>query len=150
MMSCKVLFHGIIVYTNHCILCCLFLFHLLAVVEGAVVVNHIENSELYIIIIANYRCPIENDTPKMIYLNRYVTKEYATMWRDVGLELNLQPSVLNTIEANNPQDAVKRFEVVLDKWLKLAYKATWRELEVALTNANRMLLGLDPVDKLYA
>ena len=71
------------------------------------------------------------------------------MWRDVGLELNLEPSMLNTTEKNNPQDAAKCFEVVLDMWLNLAPNATWKELEVALTNANRMLLGLDPVDDLY-
>jgi len=82
-------------------------------------------------------------------LNRYVTKKHATLWRDVGLELNLEPSVLNTAETNNPQDVVKCFEVVLDKWLNLTPNATWKELEVALTNANRMLLGLDPVDDLY-
>ena len=82
-------------------------------------------------------------------LNRYVTKKHATMWRDVGLELKLKRSVLVTIALNNPQDSVNCFEEVLDKWLKLTPSATWKELEIALTNANRMQLGLDPVDDLY-
>ena len=82
-------------------------------------------------------------------LNRYVTKKHATMWRDVGLELKLERSVLKAIAKDNPQDTVNCFEEVLDKWLNLTPSATWKELEIVLTNANRMQLGLDPVDDIY-
>ena len=68
------------------------------------------------------------------------------MWKDVGLELRLKRSVLKTVEKNNPLDAEGCFEEVLDKWLKLTPTATWRELELALTNANRLQLNLDPVE----
>ena len=82
-------------------------------------------------------------------LNRYVTRKHATMWRDVGLELKLEHSVLKGIEKDNPQDTTNCFKEVLDKWLRLTPSATWKELEIALTNVNRMQLVLDPVDDIY-
>ena len=81
-------------------------------------------------------------------LNRYVTKKYAADWKDIGLELNLKLDILKNIQKNN-QEVEDRFEDVLDKWLKSTPKATWRMLEVALTNVRRQHLGLDPVDDVY-
>ena len=83
-------------------------------------------------------------------LNRYVTKKYATDWYDIGIELGLELDVLDIIKADNPQQSVNCFQKTLDKWLKLnTDDATWRTLEVALTNVNRAKLGLDPVDDVY-
>jgi len=82
-------------------------------------------------------------------LNRYVTKKHAADWKGVGLELGLQFNMLKIIQKNNSQQVEDCFEDVLDKWLQLTPKATWRMLEVALTNVRRQQLGLDPVDDLY-
>ena len=84
-------------------------------------------------------------------LNRYVTRKYATDWYDIGIELGLELDVLDIIKKDNPQDSVTCFQKSLDKWLKLNNdSATWRTLEVALTNVvNRTKLGLDPVDDVY-
>ena len=82
-------------------------------------------------------------------LNRYVTRKYATDWYDIGIELGLELDV-NIIEKDNPQQSVTCFQRALDKWLKLnTDDATWRTLEVALTNVSRAKLGLDPVDDVY-
>ena len=82
-------------------------------------------------------------------LNRYVTRKYATDWYDIGIELGLELDV-NIIEKDNPQQSVTCFQRTLDKWLKLnTDDATWRTLEVALTNVNRAKLGLDPVDDVH-
>ena len=82
-------------------------------------------------------------------LNRYVIKKYAADWKDIGLELRLQPSMLKVVKKNNPLQAEDCLEEVLDKWLKLTPNATWRTLEVALTNVRRLQLDLDPVDNVY-
>ena len=38
----------------------------------------------------------------------------------------------------------------LDKWLKLnTDDATWKTLEIAITNVNRSKLGLNPVNDVY-
>ena len=80
-------------------------------------------------------------------LNRYVTK-YAKDWRNIGLELELELGVLDNIEANN-QEVEKCLQKMLDKWLRSNRNTTWKTLEVALTNVNRLQLELDPVDGVY-
>ena len=83
-------------------------------------------------------------------LNRYVTTRYATDWYDIGLELDLELDVLEIIKKDNPQQSVTCFRKTLDKWLKLnGDNATWKALEVAITNAHRATLNLGPVDDVY-
>ena len=85
-------------------------------------------------------------------LNRYVTRKYATDWEDIGIELGLDLDVLKIVSKSrdNPLQSVACLRETLDKWLKLnTDDATWRTLEVALTNVNRAKLGLDPVDDVY-
>ena len=82
-------------------------------------------------------------------LNRYVAKKYAADWKDVGIELGLEFDVLRIIETNNPQKAENCFQETLNKWLKSTPNATWKTIEVALTNVRRQELGLDPVDDVY-
>ena len=83
-------------------------------------------------------------------LNRYVTRKYASDWEDIGIELGLDLDVLKIIARDNPLQSVACLRETLDKWLKLnTDDATWKTLEVALTNVNRTKLGLDPVDDVY-
>ena len=83
-------------------------------------------------------------------LNRYVVKKYATDWHDIGIELGLEISVLNNIKQDNPRQGITCFQRTLDKWLALNKEdATWKTLEIALTNVNRANSGLDPVDDVY-
>ena len=83
-------------------------------------------------------------------LYRHVTRKYATDWYSIGIELGLKLYVLDVIENDRGQKSVTCLQEALDKWLKLnTDDATWRTLEVALTNVNRAKLGLDPVDDVY-
>ena len=83
-------------------------------------------------------------------LHRYVTKKYVADWKDIGLELNLPLDTLKAIRINHPHRVEDCCEDVLDRWLKSTPNATWRMLEVALTNVRRQQLGLDPVDDVYS
>ena len=86
----------------------------------------------------------------MKYLNRYVTTKYATDWYNIGIELEVDLCVLDNIKQNNLNQNEACFQKTLDKWLKLnTGDATWKTLEVALTNVNRAKLKLDPVDSVY-
>ena len=78
-------------------------------------------------------------------LHRYVTKTYAADWKAIGLELNLKTSTLEIIEKDNPLNCAACFERTLDMWLKSTPHATWRILEVAITNVQRARLGLKPL-----
>ena len=92
----------------------------------------------------------EDDTPSIRDLNRYVTKKrYATEWKDIGIELGLALDVLEIVKKDHHNESVACFQNTLDKWLKLVPGATWKALEVALTNVRRQGLGLDPVDDVY-
>lgn len=93
---------------------------------------------------------IESGTPTMRDLNRYVTKKYAADWFDIGVELGLEDSTLRTIEADYHQ-SIKCLQNVLNMWLTLSTSgnATWKMLEVALTNVKRQQLSLDPVNDVY-
>ena len=83
-------------------------------------------------------------------LNRYATRKYATDWEDIGIELGLDLAVLNIIAIDNPLKSVACLRNTLDKWLKLnTDDATWKTLEIAITNVNRSKLGLDPVNDVY-
>lgn len=93
---------------------------------------------------------IENESPSIEDLNRYVTEKYAIDWHDIGIELGLEIDVLDDIEKDNHQETIICFQKTLDKWLMLnTDNATWKSLEVALTNMNRIKLGLGPVDDVY-
>ena len=78
-------------------------------------------------------------------LNRYVVRKYAIDWLEVGIELGLQMDLLHNIKMDY-QYCETCLQYTLAKWLDLnGDDATWRTLEVALTNVNRAKVGLDPV-----
>ena len=94
---------------------------------------------------------VEDDTPTTKDLNRYITKKkYAIEWKDIGAELGLDDHVLDIIENDHDNQSVACFKKTLNQWIRLTpNKATWRALEVALTNVTRQSLELDPVDDVY-
>ena len=89
----------------------------------------------------------ENERPTMKDLNRYVTRKYASDWKDIGIELGLDLDRLDIIARDNPLENKASLRETLYQWLKLnTDDATWKVLEIALTNVNRAKLELDPVD----
>ena len=92
---------------------------------------------------------IEQSTPTMKDLNRYVIKHYASEWMDIGLELGLKLNTLEIFSKNNQKECISCFRSTLNEWLNLKPNATWRMLEVAITNARRASNGLDPVTDIY-
>ena len=72
---------------------------------------------------------------------------YSRYWKQIGLELGLNASVLDNIEDDVSKQR-DRFERTLEDWLKLDQQgATWGVLELAITNANRQYLQLPPLSK---
>ena len=62
----------------------------------------------------------------------------------VGLRLGLKSAVLKGIDADFGT-VRERFRVVLEKWLVLDVNVTWHHLEMAITNARREEVGLNPL-----
>lgn len=93
---------------------------------------------------------VENEIPSNQDLNRYVIEKYSTDWRDISIELGMDIDTLDIIKKDHHQQNILCFQNALDKWLRLnTHNATWKSLEVALTNVNRTKLGLGPVDDVY-
>ena len=119
-------------------------------VENAVVIRQIEDSKLckldsYLV----KSVSIEQSTPTMRDLNRYVIKIHAAEWMDIGLELGLQYNTLMIFSKNNQKECVPCFQNTLNEWLNLNPNATWGMLEVAITNVRRARNNLDPVTDVY-
>ena len=91
---------------------------------------------------------IEEATPTIKELYRYVTNSYADDWEHIGIELDLKRETLKIISKNH-QDCITCFKRTLDEWLTSTSDASWRTLEVAITNVNRSRLGLEPVNDIY-
>ena len=95
-------------------------------------------------------CCVEDKVPTMRDINRYVTRKHAADWKDTGIELGLSVATLDIIEKDHPLKSEDSFITMVDKWIQRAGNdATWKGLEVALTNVNRQKLDLDPVDDVY-
>ena len=83
-------------------------------------------------------------------LNRYITMIYTIDWYDIGLELDLELDVLEIIKKDNPQQSVTCFRKTLDKQLKLnGDNATWKALEVAITNVHRATISWAQLMMMY-
>ena len=87
---------------------------------------------------------IDNQRPESRDLQRFLT-DYCKHWRDTGLQLGLKSSVLDLVASAHPMDDRECFRVTLEKWLQLNVVVTWVNLELAITNANRQSLGLQPL-----
>jgi len=91
---------------------------------------------------------VEDDTPTMRDLNRYVVNKYKADWKDIAYELGFNFEMVESIKKDHSNESDTCFQKCLDSWME-GHNATWRALEVALTNVNRKKLGLDPVDDVY-
>ena len=72
--------------------------------------------------------------------------DHCEHWNAIGLHLDLNQPVLNIIARDHPMNERERFRVTLDRWLVMDTDASWSTLELAITNANREKLSLDPLD----
>ena len=89
----------------------------------------------------------ENERPTMRDLNRYVTRKYASDWEEIGIELGLDFHELKIVKKDNPLESVACLRETLNKWLELnTDDATWKTLEIAITNVYRTKLGLNPIN----
>ena len=88
-------------------------------------------------------CCLDDQTPEPRDLQRFLIN-HCEYWRGTGLELGLQLPVLRQVEADH-HELKERFRVMLEKWLQINVGVTWGNLELAITNARRQSLGLEPL-----
>ena len=91
----------------------------------------------------------EDEKPSERDLNRYVVKNYASEWEDIAIELGLKRNQTEIIKKDNQQSCTDCLKKTLWKWLDSTPCATWKMLEVAITNVKRAQLSLDPITDVY-
>ena len=87
---------------------------------------------------------VDDQRPESKDLYRFLT-DYCKHWRGTGLQLGLKTSVLDQVASAHPMQDRECFRATLEKWLQLNVGVTWSNLELAITNAIRMSLGLPPL-----
>jgi len=76
-------------------------------------------------------------------LNKLLT-EYCKLWKSIGYKLELEDALLDMVQSDHPTQR-ERFEAALQKWLEQDVRPTWNTLELAITNARREELSLEPL-----
>ena len=93
---------------------------------------------------------VVHEVPKWSDLNSRVVPHHALRWKEIGIELGLVRSLLDTIANNNSGKiyiSEECLKATLDKWLlQDGPRATWNKLEHAITNVQRAELRLDPLE----
>ena len=93
----------------------------------------------YIILCIGDKRPTAKDYQKFLV-------KYCLEWKSIGGQLGLEESALAVIGADHRDQNRECLRLTLESWLQLDIKATWSKLELAITNSNRMKLGIDPLD----
>ena len=97
--------------------------------------------------ITHYTCTyiiLDDQRPESKDLQRFLT-DYCKYWRDIGLLLGLKSPVLDLVASAHPMQDRECFRATLEKWLLLNVGVTWSNLELAITNAIRESLSLQPL-----
>ena len=87
---------------------------------------------------------LDNQQPQLKDLQILITK-HCTDWKDIGQRLGLEDSVIKQVEYDY-RTARECFRAILERWLDLKVGVTWGNLELAITNANRVKLGYQPLE----
>ena len=86
--------------------------------------------------------------PSMKDLNRYVVRKHASEWEVIATELDFLYGEIAIIQRDG-RDTTDCFRKMLQKWLDSTPDATWKNLEVAITNVKRVKMDLNPITDVY-
>ena len=79
-------------------------------------------------------CIIGNEKPQLRDIDNYVVIRFATNWKQLGKNLNINEDLLNIIEKNDP-DIENCCSKMLSDWLDLTPHASW---EILLDAADKI------------
>jgi len=75
--------------------------------------------------------------PTELYLNRLFIENYATKWRNIGLELNVSSGALDIIEVDYSNDVKARCRAMLKIWFQRENEVSWGKLLHAVEATNK-------------
>ena len=77
---------------------------------------------------------LESERPKLNELIEIVTPEYASVWKTIGILLNLNSETINIIEHDCHCKAVGCCNAMFTKWLEVDDNATWKKIKEVLNS----------------
>jgi len=89
---------------------------------------------------------IDDQKPDPKDLEKILTK-HCKHWRSIGIRLGLEDTLLDNVESDNSKNQRECFRITLKHWQELNVGVTWESLEFAITNANRVNLDIEPLEK---
>ena len=73
--------------------------------------------------------PSINERPRIADLQNYITPNFATKWKEIGIGLGLTQERINIIEEDNRNKCEKQCNAMLYHWLEVkSINATWKKL----------------------
>ena len=69
-----------------------------------------------------------NCVPSLKDLRKHFITRYATKWKDIGLLLGLDSSILRAIEVEYYSEVRSCCKQMIEEWLKRDHDATWGKL----------------------
>ena len=79
-------------------------------------------------------------TPSIINLANKVIPQICPLWREVGIQLNLDITILNEIRANHHGDVRQCCTRMFEEWLKQDTETTWLTVLSACSTVKQNLL----------
>jgi len=92
-------------------------------------------------------CVLGNKKPQFKDLENYVVIKYASIWKQLGKNLNINEYLLNIIEKDNPHSCENCCSKMLSDWLDLTPEASWGMLFDAVEKLQDKLNTTDKLPK---
>ena len=85
-----------------------------------------------LIFCVNYFCSSAASTPLTVKDIQNELKEMTAEWYQLGVQLEIPPATLNTIESDHRHDARRCMTEVIIRWLQNAPQCSWAKLAKAV------------------
>ena len=72
--------------------------------------------------------------PEIKDIQNHVVPKWASKWRQLGTQLNIDQHLMNIIECNHPSDCESCCSKMFSKWLDSNPVACWEDITNAIEN----------------
>ena len=81
-----------------------------------------------------YYIDLGKEKPTSKELQNHVIRIWASKWRELGIQLNIDQHVMDIIERDNPSDCKSCCSKMFSKWLEINVFACWEDIITAVDN----------------
>ena len=86
---------------------------------------------------------VGKEKPALNEITDHVVPRWASSWKKLGIQLNLEERLLQNIEKDNENDCEECCSKMLSKWLDMSTYASWETLFNALDKLNTDQVSYD-------